>query len=301
MSSSIITGPLDASMPIFTEMHRFKHSISSIECYLFALIDCCAPYHTMPQSSIISVNLATIAIESMLYGIFLVLAVSALYLHLSRARSHQSSFYWVHWILTVTRLFAAFVHIHKERDSVDYLTNLSSATEIVKTAFFFVTLMISDVLFIYRLWIVWSCNKYIIILPVCTFLGLCAQRTVVTVVESAALYSYSIFDQRLDCRAYTIFYFLSYQLRSNIQYTAIDTLCTVCGITFMLVNVRVGLGWAQRAQSPTSPSTRHSSSGSNMTSFRMRPVAVNITKVVDETYDTQSAQKITVGESILPV
>lgn len=49
----------------------------------------------MPQSSIISVNLATIAIESMLYGIFLVLAVSALYLHLSRARSHQSSFYWV--------------------------------------------------------------------------------------------------------------------------------------------------------------------------------------------------------------
>lgn len=330
----------------------------------------------MLQPSIISVNLATIAIESMLYGIFLVLASSAIYLHLSRARSHHSSFPRVvrsaylspailgsamitltvtgHWILTVTRLFAAFVNFHGGNDPTYYLSNLSFATEIVKTAFFVVTLIISDVLFIQRLWIVWGYNNYIIILPVCTFLGLCVagpgvvyqcsrvgmgsvftksisrwvyayycftivtnvyssvgiacrvwrarqrlpesvngsghlMRVVVTVVESATIYS-----------AYTIFYFVSYQVRSNIQFTAIDTLCTVCGITFMLVNVRVGLGWAQRAQSSTNPSS-HSSSGSNATSFRMRPVAVNITRVVDETYDTRSAQKIAVGESILPV
>ncbi|EED82387.1 predicted protein [Postia placenta Mad-698-R] len=358
MSPSIITEALDASMPIFAEMHRFKHSIFSIECDLFALIAgaaeawngsewaieiMCCRSHTTNKPSIISVNLATIAIESMLYGIFLVLASSAIYLHLSRARSHHSSFPRVHWILTVTRLFAAFVNFHGGNDPTYYLSNLSFATEIVKTAFFVVTLIISDVLFIQRLWIVWGYNNYIIILPVCTFLGLCdsldlnfsqwqdpesyinvrvwewaqysrsqsaagytlttallsSQRVVVTVVESATIYSYDS-GERLDYRAYTIFYFVSYQVRSNIQFTAIDTLCTVCGITFMLVNVRVGLGWAQRAQSSTNPSS-HSSSGSNATSFRMRPVAVNITRVVDETYDTRSAQKIAVGESILPV
>ena len=40
--------------------------------------------------SLISVNLATVAIESLLYGAFLVLSVTFLYLHFSRAGSQRA-------------------------------------------------------------------------------------------------------------------------------------------------------------------------------------------------------------------
>ena len=59
------------------------------------------------------------------------------------------------------------------------------------------------------------------------------------------------------------------------------------GIAFMFINVRVGLGWAQKANPDSSgnPGSRIENSravGVTSDAFAMRPLAVNITKVVDK-------------------
>ncbi|PCH44231.1 hypothetical protein WOLCODRAFT_138845 [Wolfiporia cocos MD-104 SS10] len=313
----------------------------------------------MTQLPIISVNLATVALESLFYGIFLVLAGTSMYLHLGRAESQAShgnklSAYftpvilgsvWItltvtgHWILTVTRLFDAFVNFMGGQEAMLYYMDLALTTEVVKTAFLIATLIVSDVLFIYRLWTVWNYNYYVIVLPICTVLGLCVagpgviyqltrvaaggtvfvsqlnrwisadyaftfttnvysscgiawrvwrarqrsgsrygggnlMRVLATIVESAAIYT-----------SYTIFFFGSYQASSNLQYTAVDTLCPVAGIAFMMINVRVGLGWAQNAHPSAASSGAITSRRTVEQSFAMRPVAVDISQVVQKEDD----------------
>ncbi|KAH9930740.1 uncharacterized protein B0H18DRAFT_930395 [Fomitopsis serialis] len=310
----------------------------------------------MAQLPLISVNLATVALESMLYGVFLVLALTFLYLHFSRVGSQRSggtpvlSAYFTpvlfgsmfvmltvtgHWVMTVYRLFDAFVNFMGGKVPLLYYSDLALTTEAVKIGFLIATIITCDILFIYRLWTVWGYNYYVIILPCFTVLGLCVagpgvvyeltqvgsgntvfiaslsrwisadyaftfvtnvyssvgigwrvwrarqrtgsygggnlMRVLVTIVESAALYT-----------SYTIFFFGSYQAQSNLQYTAVDTLCPIAGIAFMMINVRVGLGWAQRAHPSTSSGiTSRRTAMQEQQSFAMRPVAVDISKVVD--------------------
>ena len=50
-------------------------------------------------------------------------------------------------------------------------------------------------------------------------------------------------------RCWNFFFLLEFQLQSVVQFTAIDVWSPVCGITFMLINLRVALGWAQKAHS----------------------------------------------------
>lgn len=313
--------------------------------------------------TLITASLATVAVESMLYGVFLVLAASSMYLHLGRIASQQSNSFgsgsvWAyftpvilgslcviltvtgHWILTVTRLFDAFVNFLDGQEPLLYYSDLSLTTEVVKTAFLIATLIISDILFIYRLWTVWGHNYYIIIVPCCTVLGLCVagpgvvyeltqlgtstvfvarlsrwisadyaftfvtnvysstgiawrvwrarqhtgsaygggnlMHVLATIVESAAIYT-----------SYTIFFFAAYQSDSLIQYPAIDTLCPIAGIAFMMINVRVGLGWAQRAHPSMTSSGITSRPGGRTAqqSYAMRPVAVDISQVVHKEDD----------------
>lgn len=44
----------------------------------------------MDQPSLVSVNLVTVGLESLLYGVFLVLSVTFLYLHFNRAGSQRN-------------------------------------------------------------------------------------------------------------------------------------------------------------------------------------------------------------------
>ncbi|TFY55702.1 hypothetical protein EVJ58_g8082 [Rhodofomes roseus] len=297
----------------------------------------------MAQLPLISVNLATVALESLLYGVFLTLAFTFIYLHISRAGSQRAggarslSVYFTpvllgsifvlltvtgHWVMTVIRLFDAFVNFMGGQAALLYYSDLALTTEPVKIGFLIATLITCDILFIYRLWIVWGYNYYVIIVPCLTILGLCVagpgviyqltqvgsgntvfiaslarwvsadyaftfvtnvyssvgiawKRVLVTIVESAALYT-----------SYTVFFFGAYQAESNLQYTAVDTLCPIAGIAFMMINVRVGLGWAQRAHPSTSSgiSSRRTAMQEQQ-SFAMRPVAVDIQKVVDSQDD----------------
>ncbi|THU83765.1 hypothetical protein K435DRAFT_843915 [Dendrothele bispora CBS 962.96] len=146
---------------------------------------------------LVSVNLATVAIESFLYGIFFVLGVTGVYLqidsHRRRAYSpHRNGFkvdllfknpmfigaisisatVTAHWICTVIRLFDAFVNFENGSKPLEFYADLSQLTEVVKTGFLMATLVIGDTMIIYRLWVIWGHNPYVVIFPLMTLVGL---------------------------------------------------------------------------------------------------------------------------------
>ena len=54
----------------------------------------------MDQPSLVSVNLVTVGLESLLYGIFLVLSTTYLYLHFNRAGSQRNGASAISVVLT---------------------------------------------------------------------------------------------------------------------------------------------------------------------------------------------------------
>ncbi|PCH42396.1 hypothetical protein WOLCODRAFT_73087 [Wolfiporia cocos MD-104 SS10] len=325
------------------------------------------------ELSILSVNLATLAMESLLYGIFLMLFGTSTYLLLQRG-SQQSQIassvtarpIWrtpmflaailmafivtSHWILTVYRLFDAFINYQGGAEPLIALADLSWRSEVVKTAFLVAAVLLSDIMIIYRLYIVWSYNKLIVIFPMLTWCGLVACGTGVCwqfavyslgqdVFETSAgrwitsdlLIAFRVWRTRIHTHSYgganimgalaiiiesaalqtswNLIFFVTYQAKSNIQFTTCDLWAQFCGISFMLINLRVALGWAQKAsyqQSSTAPrlTTQQRTLGTESQGFAMRPLAVNITRVVNQEDDFGASIKKSEFESqgsILPV
>ncbi|KAJ6459219.1 hypothetical protein C8R45DRAFT_843480 [Mycena sanguinolenta] len=145
-----------------------------------------------------SVSLATVALESCLYGIYLVLTVTALWLTFGRNAGSgrrgtpiYSSLPFVgalillititgHWILTVDRGFLAFIYLADTLGPLGFYGDLSQTTEVVKTGFFVITLAIGDALIIHRLWIVWGHNNYVILFPFALLTGVAASGVGIT-------------------------------------------------------------------------------------------------------------------------
>ncbi|KAJ7213734.1 hypothetical protein B0H12DRAFT_370626 [Mycena haematopus] len=297
---------------------------------------------------LVAVNLGTVSIEAFLYGVYLVLFITSMYLLASRystakvggetSRIRSPIFVGpvflfmlitAHWILTVDRSFLAFVYFENGNLPIAFYGDLSQITEAVKTGFLTMALVTGDALIIHRLWIIWSRNMYVCIFPMLTTLGLAicgggityqlsqytpgqnifataagrwiTSDTVLTLcanvyctasitwriwrntrlvspygsqnlksllavlVESAALYT-----------TWTLFFLISYQTKSNLQFIAADCWPAVTGISCMLIHVRVGLGWSQTsihakvASTPSAP-----------------PFSVNISRVVHSSADYQ--------------
>ncbi|EPT01164.1 hypothetical protein FOMPIDRAFT_1121125 [Fomitopsis schrenkii] len=327
----------------------------------------------MAPLSLVSVNMATVAIESMLYGMFVLFSGAFAYFHCTRVNTQRGgnwggfSRYMTpvfcgsmfvfgtvtgHWVMTIYRFFAAFVDSKNGAEPVLYYADLALTTEAIKTTFCIATLITCDILIIYRLWIVWGYNNYVIILPCCAVLGLCVAGpgviysltqvqtgdsvfiesvgrwisadysftfatniyctcgiawrvwqarkratyhgggnlgdVLATVVESALLYT-----------TYVTFFFGTYQASSNVQFTAIDTVGVIAGISLMMINVRVGMGWAQQA----SPSTSSSKYGRGACAPLERPYALRpLTIDIAMTVDTREEMSMSTGnKSELPV
>ena len=45
-------------------------------------------------------------------------------------------------------------------------------------------------------------------------------------------------------RTWTLFYFITYEIQSNIHFLVVGTWATISGIAFTLITVRIGLGWS---------------------------------------------------------
>ncbi|KAH9934353.1 uncharacterized protein B0H18DRAFT_556634 [Fomitopsis serialis] len=155
-------------------------------------------------------------------------------------------------------------------------------------AFTLCTNVYSTTLIAYR---VWNSQRH-----VKAYTGANVLSMLATFVESAALYT-----------SWTTFFFISYQTHSNLQFTAVDTWAEMSGISFMLINVRVGLGWAQTGSRIRYDSrggsgrTNNRSEESSNVSYHMRPLAVNITSVVEQEDDLETKRvESHLGGSLMP-
>ncbi|KZS99902.1 uncharacterized protein LAESUDRAFT_667385 [Laetiporus sulphureus 93-53] len=322
----------------------------------------------MGEIGLIPSLLAAACLETFFYGIFFTLATVSFYLLYRRqkglgtweggGRSQSNSrlrkslrFFsvavvliflsnTVQWVLVLARLFEAFVY-YKDGDApLEFYADLSKATEVVRTGALIFTVIASDAMIIYRLWIVWEFNKQVVIFPLCTLVGLivCGVGTVyqmttfrlgeeiwvsalgrwltgnavftlcinvysttmiawriwrinaailghrhgslmsvmAMIIESAALYT-----------LWATFFLATYEAGTNLQFVANETLGFVAGIAFMLINVRVGMGWAQNetvtiSEFVAAPGT----SAIGDQPFMMRPLAVNISSTVHNDHES---------------
>lgn len=157
----------------------------------------------MSDISLIPVNLATICIESVLYGVFVVLLVVSLWLHIHQQQRHArpppcgerrytfitpvsvSSICMlvsntVHWLAAVVRLFDAFVYFADGTQPLLYYADPSQPTEVVQSGALFFTGIVGDGMLIYRLWMIWGRSKSMIIFPMCTYIGLIVSGMLAT-------------------------------------------------------------------------------------------------------------------------
>ncbi|KAG7089629.1 hypothetical protein E1B28_011294 [Marasmius oreades] len=159
----------------------------------------------MAPIPLLPVCLANVAVESLLYGIFFVLNTSSLVLalqYLPRSllpprdpRKPLSTLgrlavvlkkpmflgtvplfmtVTAHWVCTVVRSFQAFVTFKNGTDPTGYYLDISQPTYVVKTGLLFASVIISDSMMVYRLWVVWNHNHRIALLPAMSVLAFMA-------------------------------------------------------------------------------------------------------------------------------
>ncbi|PCH37101.1 hypothetical protein WOLCODRAFT_109578 [Wolfiporia cocos MD-104 SS10] len=333
----------------------------------------------MSGTSLISASIASICIESFLYGIFFVLSIASMYLTVRRREylvNAPTSIRAVrqvahitpmsvaaiclfmtntaHWIIDVFRTFQAYLNFDGGTEPLEYLSNASDPTEVAQTALVMVSLIIGDAMIIYRLWIIWSYNHVVTMFPSGTLVGLavCAvgviyqltqsERgedifvtstgrwitancifTLCTNIYSTAMISWRIWRVNKEAKRYggsslmgvlgimvesaalytawTIFFFVTYEIRSNLQYLCSEAYCAIAGIAFMLINVRIGMGWAQRAykEADTTTGIVLTSPGREQPDgYPMHRLAVNITRVVQQDGGADTPTKLTSHSSM---
>ncbi|KAJ7144484.1 hypothetical protein C8R44DRAFT_760001 [Mycena epipterygia] len=263
----------------------------------------------MSQPSLPLVNMAGVIISTLVYGMYFIIFTTSMYLVFARATRERgsSSKYpvfgsvvflsgcalWIAvtgaWIVTVVRAFRGFIFFHDGMGASIYFNNNADITETMGDGFLAASLVIGDSMIIYRLWVVWSFNMKIIVLPIMTLLGLFISLvitvhatihlesialdtgltpitvfTLVTNLYCTALIAWEIWRISRNCQpvggmdlreflaivvesaalysCYILYYTISHQLNSTLQYIAVGSIPPVIGLANGLIHVRVGLG-----------------------------------------------------------
>ncbi|GBE88938.1 predicted protein [Sparassis crispa] len=275
----------------------------------------------MDDIPLISANLASVPLVSLFYGIFLIFFCTSSYLMVRRqawlnvGSSRPKPIYKTplfiagillfitvtgHWILLVYRSFRAFVYFDGGASPLEFYMDVGAVTAVIELVFFVSTMTIEDAVIVYRLWVIWKHNNYIMIIPVCSFVVNVACYVIVVyqyahyhmgqnvfgasigrwvtidyvcslctnlyccvlivwrlwrvshrskpVVGTCMLWTLSVFIESAAFDvALMIVAMVLYELRLNV-YTVADMMSPLSGITFMLINIRVGMGYAMHSQ-----------------------------------------------------
>ncbi|PCH37138.1 hypothetical protein WOLCODRAFT_53482, partial [Wolfiporia cocos MD-104 SS10] len=171
---------------------------------------------------LVSAYLATVCLGSVLYGIFLVLAIVSLWLFIRHRKRilkirrdtgykcgllHVDMFIAAvmlellantYWISNISRLFQAFVYYEDGSQPLEYYADLSQVFDVVQTGSMVFTLVLTDATIVYRLWVVWDYDKRIIVAPICTLTGLAGKYSIALEVALAQIASgISVFDNSI--------------------------------------------------------------------------------------------------------
>ncbi|KAJ7271044.1 hypothetical protein C8J57DRAFT_296221 [Mycena rebaudengoi] len=147
--------------------------------------------------------LAGIMVGTVLYGIYLMLFIASIYLLLGRHNGINTSKYslrsWsimfysscalflvvtAHWIVTICRAFIGFIYFHDGAGAVDFFKDNTQPTITALNIFVGLALVVGDGMIIYRLWIVWSRNKLVVVLPILSEIALAVSYTFLIVLRS---------------------------------------------------------------------------------------------------------------------
>ncbi|KAJ7126311.1 hypothetical protein C8R44DRAFT_549161, partial [Mycena epipterygia] len=147
----------------------------------------------MAVISPVAVNMATVVLESLLYGLILVLFSANMYLRITRyARPRQlascGALRWnpivisniaifvtctVHWIITVKRFFLAF--LGSAGDPLIFYMDECQPTSVASNTLTIVAALGGDAVIIHRLWLVWNRDLRLVFIPVLSWLGLLSE------------------------------------------------------------------------------------------------------------------------------
>ncbi|EIW53016.1 uncharacterized protein TRAVEDRAFT_53433 [Trametes versicolor FP-101664 SS1] len=330
----------------------------------------------MPRSSMnaVGINLALACIESLLYGMFFVLAMTSLAVLVGRHTNRASSFsgrsftsdrIWTsplfvatmfllatvtsHWLITVRRVFDAFVYYEAGQDPMAYYLTVEAPTQVIGTAFVVATVIVGDIILTYRIWTVWDRRWALIVFPtLCTlaytalgvsmvqlfasyepnesiFMSAARHRVIPTSALTLAtnLYGTGMNDSISDmveqqgyeaqshvrrCGAqslrlvifiesaafytfWTLFFVVSFSANSLLEQFAFHCIPAATGISFMLIVVRVGLGfhWSQITGVGISPAGlahgRRPSMRKPALTYPPRAITLNVTRTIEQETD----------------
>ncbi|KAJ7306975.1 hypothetical protein DFH08DRAFT_513412 [Mycena albidolilacea] len=149
----------------------------------------------MPDFATLPANFASLILASCFYGILIVLFVSTIYFLATRrtlagktqtSRHHFTSLPFLgvtglflvitaHWSVVIYQGSFAFIHLGNVVAEENFYSDFSDKAELVKAALLCASVLLGDSLVIYRLWIIWGRNRYIITFPIfslaCTFVA----------------------------------------------------------------------------------------------------------------------------------
>ncbi|KAJ7454186.1 hypothetical protein FB451DRAFT_1280423 [Mycena latifolia] len=130
-------------------------------------------------------------VAGFLYGIFLVLFATNLYIRTTRyARQRQfvsrGALWWnpivistiaifatctAHWILTIQVFFQGFLNTTDPTATLLFYLDDGRPIQVTRTSLTMIALLIGDALIIHRLWLIWNREFRVVALPVLTWLG----------------------------------------------------------------------------------------------------------------------------------
>ncbi|KAJ7112537.1 hypothetical protein C8R44DRAFT_882305 [Mycena epipterygia] len=139
--------------------------------------------------SLVAVCMATVVLESLLYGLLFILFSTNLYLRITRYARPQEfasrgGLWWnsivisniaifvictAHWIITVKRFFLAF--LGSAGDPLQFYLDQPQPTSVANNILVIMAVLIGDAVIIHRLWLVWNRNLHVVFFPLLSWLG----------------------------------------------------------------------------------------------------------------------------------
>ncbi|EPQ55568.1 hypothetical protein GLOTRDRAFT_128796 [Gloeophyllum trabeum ATCC 11539] len=137
------------------------------------------------MASAINVDVAELAgliVEAVLYGVFLILFLEAMYLTYMRRKRVKANkilvsvaaimliLATIQLVADTANIFLAFIN-RSRAERIEFLHDVSQPVFILKHTTLILMLLVSDSFVTYRCWIIWDKVIWIVVLPICLCLG----------------------------------------------------------------------------------------------------------------------------------
>ncbi|KAJ6556222.1 hypothetical protein B0H19DRAFT_1262317 [Mycena capillaripes] len=151
----------------------------------------------MPSPPTPIMQLANLTVGSLLYGIYLNLFLTSLYILVKHSRGvHARPLYHsmmfvlgcalfvavtANWIILIIIDFNGFIFFEGGTAAPEYSANTRLGIQAAPWATAIVSIVLNDCMMIYRLWVVWDRKKGIIVVPILTWVGLIVCSTLAAI------------------------------------------------------------------------------------------------------------------------